>query len=129
MIADYIDIKGKWGIIFCHNIKKLDEYEMRAMMMSFGMRGQELDDAMDVLLHEKNSGLCVSVPAIRMSLVFVGKATGGDQWWDSTAHEILYHVACAIFDYYDVPYGSEDAAWTVGYLMRKIVQTIGKPCL
>lgn len=129
MTLDYIDIKGKWGIIFCHDIKRLDEYEMRQSMMAFGLHGEELDDAIDVLLYEKNSGLCVTRPDIRMSLVFVGKATGGDQWWDSTAHEILYHVACAIFDYYDVPYGSEDAAWTVGYLMRKIVQTIGEPCL
>lgn len=129
MIADYIDIKGKWGIIFIHDLKRLDEYEMRAMMMSFGMRGQELDDAIEALLFEENGGICVTRSDIRMSIVFIGRASGGDQWWDTTAHEMLYHVACAIFDYYDVPYGSEEAAWTVGYIMRQLVQTLGEPCL
>lgn len=129
MKADYFDIRKKWGIIFVYGLRRLDEYEMRAMMMSFGMRGSEIDDAVDTLLYEENTGICVSRDDIRMSLVFIGKSTGGDQFWDTTAHEVLYHAACAIFDYYDVPYGSEDAAWTVGYLMRMAVQKLGEPCL
>ena len=113
----------------CYDLRRLDEYEIRNIMMSFGMRGEELDDAIDVLLYKANTGLCISRSDIRMSLIFIGNATGGDQWWDTTAHELLYHAACAIWDYYDVPYGSEDAAWTVGYLMRKAVQLLGEPCL
>lgn len=129
MTADYIDVDGYWGVILCHDFRRMDEYEMRQAMISFGLRGSKLDEAIEVLLYHKNKGLCVSRDDLRMSLVFISEATGGDQWWDTCAHEVLYHVACAIFDYYEVPYGSEDAAWTVGYLMRKAVQLLGEPCL
>ena len=128
MKSEYIDVKGKWGVVYCYDLHRLDEYEIRQFLMSFGMRGGRLDEAIDVLLFHKNTGLCVSSPGLRMSLIFIGNATGCDQFWDTTAHELLYHAACAIFDYYDVPYGSEAAAWTVGYLMRKAVQVIGAPC-
>lgn len=129
MKADYIDVDGYWGVILCHDLRRLDEYEIRQSMMAFGMRGDKIDEAVEVLLFQENSGMCVSREDIRMSLVFIGEATGGDQWWDTCAHEVLYHAACAIWDYYDVSYGSEEAAWTVGYLMRKAVQLLGEPCL
>ena len=129
MKTGYIDVDGYWGVVMCYDLRRLDEYEMRRTMMSFGFRGEELDEAIDTLLYNVNTGLCLSRSDIKMSLIFIGNATGGDQWWDTTAHELLYHAACAIWDYYDVPYGSEDAAWTVGYLMRKAVQLLGEPCL
>lgn len=128
MKSEYIDVRGKWGVIYCYDLRRLDEYEMRAMMISFGMRGATIDEAVETLLYEENTGMCVSNDALRMSLIFIGESSGGDQFWDTTAHELLYHAACAIFDHYDVPYGSEAAAWTVGYLMRKVVQKIGEPC-
>lgn len=129
MTSEYIDIKGKWGIILSYDLRRLDEYEMRAMMMSFGMRGSDLDDAIDVLLYEENSGMCVSNAGLRMSLIFIGKATSKDQWWDTLAHEMLNHCQRAIVDYYGVDYVGEDSAWLTGYLMRKVVQKIGVPCL
>lgn len=63
-----------------------------------------------------------------MTLVFIGKATGEDQWWDTLGHELLDHCQKAIVDYYDVPYVSEDSAWLTGYLMRKVIQHIAVPC-
>lgn len=129
MTSEYIDIKGKWGIILSYDLRRLDEYEMRAMMMSFGMRGSDLDDAIDVLLYEEKSGMCVSNAGLRMSLIFIGKATSKDQWWDTLAHEMLNHCQRAIVDYYGVDYMGEDSAWLTGYLMRKVVQKIGVPCL
>ena len=129
MTSEYIDIKGKWGIVLNYDFKPLDEYEMRAMMMSFGLRGRELDEAVDVLLHEKDSGMCISNDGLRMSLIFIGNATSEDQWWDTLAHELLDHCQRAIIEYYDVDYISEDSAWLTGYLMRKAVQKVGTPCV
>ena len=101
---------------------------MRLSMIAFGMRGPAIDKAVETLLFNKNTGMCVSRPDIRMSLVFIGNATGGDQWWDTTAHEALYHAIYAIHEYYDIPFGSEDGAWLTGYVMRKAVQLLGEPC-
>lgn len=129
MTSEYIDIKGKWGIVLNYDLKRLDEYEMRAMMMSFGLRGRALDEAVDILLYEKDSGMCISNNGLRMSLIFIGNATSEDQWWDTLAHELLDHCQRAIIEYYDVDYISEDSAWLTGYLMRKAVQKVGTPCM
>lgn len=71
----------------------------------------------------KNTGLCVSVPSKRMSVCFIGNTTSEDQFMDTLAHE-LYHVQSAICEYYDVPPDGEDAAWTMGFLMRKAVRLL-----
>jgi len=36
----------------------------------------------------------------------------------------LYHVHSAICEYYEVPPDGEDAAWTMGFLMRQAVRMI-----
>lgn len=43
------------------------------------------------------------------------------------SHE-LYHAQQAIIDHYGVRDYEEDAAWTMGYLMRKTVTLVGEPC-
>ena len=128
MKAEYIDVKEKWGVVFCYDLRRLDEYEMRAMMMSLGLRGMRLDEAVDVLLDEENTGMCISNDGLRMSLIFIGNATSEEQHWDTVVHE-LSHAAHAICDYYDVSHVGEDYSWTLGYLTRMVVQKIAPPCL
>ena len=127
MRSEYIDVDGKWGVVFCYDLRRLDEYEMRAMMMSLGMRGRKLEEAVDVLLYEKNTGICISNDALRMSLIIIGNAESEEQHWDTVAHE-LGHAAHAICDYYGVSHTGEDFSWTLGYLMRKVVEQTAPPC-
>ena len=56
-----------------------------------------------------------------------GDADSAEQWWDTLSHE-LYHAQQAIIEYYNVPPDTEDAAWTMGYLMRKSVELVAPPC-
>lgn len=126
MRKDYINVDDDWGVILCSDLRRLDEYEMRAAMMSFGMRGGSLDMAVDILLFRENTGMCVSRDDIRMSLVFIGNATSGEQFWDTVTHE-LYHAASAICEHYYVRPYTEDFAWTMGFLMRKAVELLGRP--
>lgn len=128
MKTEYIDIVGKWGIVVYYDIRPFDEYDIRSDMMAFGVNGQTIEKAVNLLLYEKNKGYSVSSFNRKMTLVFIGKATGEDQWWDTLGHELLDHCQKAIVDYYDVPYVSEDSAWLTGYLMRKVVQQIAVPC-
>ena len=79
-------------------------------------------------LSHPNSGYTLTDYAEKFSLVFIGNATGGDQWWDTLAHEVLDHVKVDIASYYYVPWRSEDSAWLTGYLMRKLVRLYGEPC-
>ena len=128
MKTEYIDVDRKWGIVVCYDLRPLDEYEMRSMMMSFGMRGRELDEAIGTLLYQEDTGMCISSFPLKMSLIFIGNATSEDQWWDTLAHELLDHAKVSICDYYDVSFHGEDSAWLTGYLMRKAVQLLGEPC-
>ena len=126
MDTKYLDVDDSWGVIICYDFHPLDEYEMRQNMMAFGLRGERIENAIDILF-KKNTGLCITRPDIRMCLIFVGNATDEEQWWDTLTHE-LYHAQDAICDYYNVRKGSEDAAWLMGYLMRQAVKIISEPC-
>ena len=119
MKSEYIDVKGKWGIVVCYDLMRKDVREMRALMESVGLEDEEIDGYLRMLLYHKE---------LAMSLVFIGEATSEDQWWDTLAHEILDHVKIAILDFYHVPLRSEDSAWLTGFLMRKVVQLIAPPC-
>ena len=127
MQTKYIDIQGKWGIVLCYDLDKYDEDEARQSMTAFGVRDWKTDEAMDIRLHHYNTGMCISREDIRMSLIFIGNATSEEQWWDTVSHE-LFHTQQAILNYYNVPNDTEDAAWTMGYLMRKAVMMVGEPC-
>lgn len=147
MKSEYIDVKGKWGIVVCYDLMRKDVREIRALMEAVGMdddstdgymrvsvypRGENvevgIDEALRMLLYHKNTGMCITNMDLNMSLVFIGEADSEDQWWDTLAHEVLDHAKVAILDYYRVPLRSEASAWLTGYLMRKVVQLIAPPC-
>lgn len=128
MKSEYIDVKGKWGIVVCYDLMRKDVREMRALMEAVGLGDEEIDGYLRLLLYHKNKGLCITNMELKMSLVFVGEATSEDQRWDTIAHEILDHAKVAILDYYHVSLRGEDSAWLTGYLMRKVVQLIAPPC-
>ena len=147
MKSEYIDVKGKWGIVVCYDLMRKDVREMRALMESVGMDDEStegymrvsvyqkgdnvevgIDEALRMLLYHKNTGMCITNMDLNMSLVFIGEADSEDQWWDTLAHEVLDHAKVAILDFYHVPLRSEDSAWLTGYLMRKVVQLIAPPC-
>ena len=128
MKSEYIDVKGKWGIVVCYDLMRKDVREMRAFMEAVGLKNDEADEALRMLLYKKNTGMCITNMDLKMSLVFVSEADSEDQWWDTMAHEVLDHAKVAILDYYHVPLRGEDSAWLTGYLMRKVVQLIAPPC-
>ncbi len=128
MKTEYIDVKGKWGIVVCYDLMRKDVREMRALMEAVGLYGEEADEALRMLLYKKNTGMCITNMDLKMSLVFVSEADSEDQWWDTMAHEVLDHAKVAILDYYHVSLRGEDSAWLTGYLMRKVVQLIAPPC-
>lgn len=128
MKSEYIDVKGKWGIVVCYDLMRRDVRKMRALMEAVGLGDEEIDGYLRLLLYHKNKGLCITNMELKMSLVFVGEAESEDQWWDTLAHEVLDHAKVAILDYYNVSLRGEDSAWLTGYLMRKVVQLIAPPC-
>lgn len=127
MRSKYIDVDGSWGIVINYAFSEKDHNEMAGIMDSFGLNKADIRKSMHIL-SLYNTGMAVSRSDIRMSAIFISDATNAEQWWDTCSHELL-HVWNSICDYYEVPKGSEDSAWTYGYLMRKTVEKISPPCL
>jgi hypothetical protein len=127
MQTEYVDVRGKWGIVLCYDLDLDDDIDIMNYMMSLGSDEEGAYKAVNVLFGQENAGLCVTNMALRMSLIFIGDADSAEQWWDTLSHE-LYHAQQAIIEYYNVPPDTEKAAWTMGYLMRKSVELVAPPC-
>ena len=124
----YIDVpEKKWGIVVVVNYDVDYDYrDMKAIMMSFGLCSEKVEDAMRVL-SEPNSGMAISNHDLCMSAIFISDATSASEWWSTSIHE-LKHVADAIIDYYGVWHESEDAAYLTGYLTKEFIEQVGSPC-
>lgn len=127
MKTTYIDIgDGRWGIIVNYDYNMHDWDDIWAICRSFGMPDKKARDAIRIL-SERNSGMCVSNDDIRMSAIFVSRATSSSEWWNTMLHEIR-HAADAIIEYYGVEWDGEDAAYLTGYITKCVVEKIAEPC-
>lgn len=117
----------EWGVVCCFDFDVDEEYDvMYEQIRSFGMTQRNIEKAL-AILSNYNTGMCVSNKTLKMSAIYISKATSPEQFWDSVVHE-LAHCVVAIIDSYDVPYYSEDAAYLSGFLMRQFVSKVGEPC-
>lgn len=124
--SKYIDIDGRWGIIVNYNYNVDDYDDLWAIMRSFGLSDRNANKALQILSNY-NTGMCISNDDIRMSAIFVSKATKKSEFWSTLIHEIK-HAADAIIDYYGVEWDGEDAAYLTGYITKCAVELIGEPC-
>lgn len=122
MKKHYIDIVGKWAFIFAYDIDVDDLEEVGDWLEALGADEEEILRASRTILRT-NTGFTYSNRRLRMSVMCIGNASDIAQWWDTVNHEVD-HLQSAILRYYDVDYGTEDAAWLQGYIMRQIVRAI-----
>lgn len=123
MKTEYIDIPDeKWGILFIYDFDMYDENDLYAIMRSFNMSERNVNKSLKVL-STRNSGMAVSNFDLRMSAMFIGKASSRAQFWNSVVHETA-HVASAIAEYYDEPCDGEAIAYLQGYIFQCIVEKI-----
>jgi hypothetical protein len=128
MKTAYIDVDGYWGIAICYDYdvsNPEDEHTLWGYMRSFGMKERSINKALNILSNY-NTGMCVSNNDVRMSGIFISKATSSSEWWSSCLHE-LRHSAQAIIDYYGADCG-EDDAYLTGFLTKRAVEILGEPC-
>lgn len=128
MKTRYIDVDGFWGILLCYDLDWDDEDELRSLMRSFGVSENETDYSIDTVLGHWNCACCVSSYGNTMSLVLIGPTTDKEQMIDSVMHE-MDHVQDALSIFYGFPLGSEDAAYTMGYLGRTGMKAILPACV
>ena len=127
MVTKYIEVPPhKWGIVIVMDYDVDDEYdELMATLRSFGLPPMQSRKALNILSNY-NTGMAISHPDIRMSAIFISKATSSSEWWSSCLHE-LRHVAQTIIDYYGADW-NEDDAYLTGFLAKRAVEILGEPC-
>ena len=119
--------RNEWGVVVVFDFDVEEEYDvMFEQIKSFGMNQRDIEKAL-AILSNYNTGMCVSNKTLKMSAIYISKATSPSEWWDSLIHE-LAHAIVSIIDHYDVPYYSEDAAYLAGFLMKQLVEKISVPC-
>lgn len=122
MIERYIDIDGYWGILLCFDYDRRDLPRMCSIMESFGLSEYKIIEAIGVLRH-RNTGMSISDSGVTMSVMFISPATSLEEFEDTISHEVD-HVQDAILKYYDVEHGGEPAAWTQGYITKRITRVL-----
>jgi len=123
----YLDLAGKWGCVVLFNYDVESEYdELFEIIVSFGVSPIQARRSLNIL-SAPNTGMCVSFPEVKMSLVMISKATSNDEFWSSVAHE-LYHATCSIIRFYGEGLDAEESAYTMGELMRQFVTEVALPC-
>lgn len=127
MKTAYIDVDGYWGVVVNYDYDLMDFDDLWAIMRSFGLNDRSSKRALQVL-SSYNTGMAVSQDDLRMSAVFISKATTLSEWWSTAIHEIK-HVADAIISHYGVDWDGEDAAYLTGYMVKQLVEKVGEPCV
>lgn len=122
MQKHYIDITGKWGIIFAYNIGEDNLEEVGGWLRALGCHEQSIRKAQRIAV-STNCGFTYSNEELRMSVTVIANASSEEQWWNTVVHEID-HLQDAICRYYDVELGTEEAAYLQGYLMYCILKVM-----
>lgn len=126
MITRYIDVDGAWGILISYDFDEREYDDIEAALHSLGLNQISIDKALNVL-SAPNTGLAVSNDALRMTSIYIGRATSNSKFWSTINHE-LFHAEQAILDYYGEDWEGEPPAYLAGYLLQKTVEEIATPC-
>lgn len=126
MITKYIDVDGYWGILINYDFDEYDMDDIAAVLYSFGMSDNKIDYALDVL-SQYNTGMAISSPGLRMTSIYISKASSSSQFWSTVNHELL-HAEQAILDYYGEDWHGEPPAYLAGYLLQRVVEEVAIPC-
>ena len=122
----YIDVGKKWGVVVNYDYDLMDYDEMWAIMRSFGLTSKNANKSLKILSNY-NTGMAITNDDLKMSTIFISKASTPSEWWNTAIHE-LKHVADAIISSYAVDWDSEDAAYLTGYMTKKLVESVCEPC-
>lgn len=123
MIAQYIELGNRgWSILVYYNADYHDSFELEDSLKQIEASQKEIDKALDVL-NDYNTGFTFSNEEKKMSIVCISKAENEQQFLDTAVHEIK-HVQSHICEYYDIDEDSEEAAYLIGYIARRMYRVI-----
>lgn len=125
MAAQYIQLgKHGWNILVYYNVGVSDFAEVADALIQLDCPESDLTNAFSVL-KRKNTGFTFTNTERMMSIVCIGKSTNSSQFVSTVVHEAK-HVQSHICSYYDIREGSEEAAYLIGYIVKRMYMMIIK---
>lgn len=125
MITQYIQLGDRgWNVLVYYDAKPSDFFEIRESLIQLDCQKEYIEKIYSIL-HRKNTGFTFSNSEYKMSIVCISNATSPDQFLDTAIHEAK-HVQSHICEYYDIDEDSEQAAYLIGYIARRMYKMISK---
>lgn len=125
MAAQYIQLGNHgWNILVYYNVGVSDFAEIEDSLTQLDCPESDLINAFRVPKH-KNTGFTFTNTDYMMSVVCIGKATNSSQFVSTTVHEAK-HVQSHICSYYGIKEGSEEAAYLIGYIVKRMYMMVMK---
>lgn len=119
MIAKWVDIDGAWRVVIFYDVTDSDAAWVAERFGDAGAMESDCDNLFELFSYPNRAAM-ISDRDQKMSVVAIGWATDKMQRINSVIHEID-HVQRDICDYYNVPLGSERAAYLQGKLAQELI--------
>lgn len=126
MFAQYIKIGNrKWNVLVYYNVDPSDFTEIEDSLTQLECPKEDIEYAFDILEHSKNTGFTFSNADYKMSIVCIAQTTSASQFVSTAVHEAK-HVQSHICSYYNIKENSEQAAYLIGYIVRRMYRMVAK---
>lgn len=123
IIQNIIIGDNNWHILFIYDINTTkDISEVIRVLSRFNFVDNYLND-IPSLLRGWNHGCTITNTDAKFSIAIIGKATSFGEFNNTIIHE-LDHVQNDICNYYNVDNTSEQAAYLIGYIAKKVYSKI-----
>lgn len=125
MIAQYIQLGRKgWNILVYYNVSPSDFIEIEDSLIQLDCKKKDISKVFKNL-QRKNTGFTFSNTEYKMSIVCISEATNVGQFVNTAIHEAK-HVQSHICEYYGIEENSEEAAYLIGHIVRRMYNMLSK---
>lgn len=111
-----------WNLIVLYNASLLYKDEIVELLQHAGCPSIDIRSAL-FALRKKNAGFTFSNMDEKLSVVCIGRATSAEQFASTVVHESK-HIQSHICLYYGVNENSEEAAYLIGYIVKRMYKVI-----
>ena len=123
MKTRYLNIgDNDWGVLLCYDYSAIDQDQIWAILKAFGLSDEKAEIALDTLSYQ-NTGMTLTSFPDMMTVMFIGRATSDEEWFNTLIHE-LRHTVDHIDDFYQVSLDSEPSAYLQGEIGRQLFPII-----
>lgn len=119
MGTQYITLGNNgWRVLIYYNASYKDREQLIKSLEWLDCSYKAIKKAINVLKY-KNTGFTFTNSDYKMSIVCIGESTSTSQFVSTVVHEAK-HVQSHICAYYDVDEDSEEAAYLIGYIAKRM---------